>query len=56
MSRCGFVVSASRPEVAKGKVVYSARMQHMDVIRGERLFFRRSLEECRWSSRSDAAA
>ena len=38
MSRYGFVVSASRPEVAKGKVVYSARMRHMDVIRGERLF------------------
>ena len=38
MSRYGFVVSASRPEVAKGKVAYSARMRHMDVIRGERLF------------------
>ena len=38
MSRYGFVVSASRPEVAKGKVVYSARMRHMDVIRGEQLF------------------
>ena len=38
MSRYGFVVSASRPAVAKGKVVYSARMRHMDVIRGERLF------------------
>ena len=33
MSRYGFVVSASRPEVSKGKVVYSARMRHMDVIR-----------------------
>lgn len=38
MSKYGFVVSASRPEVAKGKVAYSARMRHMDVIRGERLF------------------
>ena len=38
MSRYGFVVSASRPEVAKGKVVYSARMRHLDVIRGEQLF------------------
>ena len=38
MSRYGFVVSASRPEVAKGKVAYSARMRHMDVLRGERLF------------------
>ena len=38
MSRYGFVVSASRPEVAKGKVAYSARMRHMDVIRGEQLF------------------
>ena len=36
MSRYGFVVSASRPEVAKGKVVYSARMRHLDVIRGRR--------------------
>ena len=35
MSRYGFVVSASRPEVAKGKVAYSARMRHMDVIRGD---------------------
>ena len=35
MSRYGFVVSASRPEVAKGKVVYSARMRHVDVIRGD---------------------
>ena len=34
MSRYGFVASASRPEVAKGKVAYSARMRHMDVIRG----------------------
>ena len=36
MSRYGLVVSASWPEVAKGKVVYSARMRHLDVIRGRR--------------------
>ena len=35
----GVVVSASRPEVAKGKVAYSARMRHVDVIVGHyRLF------------------
>ena len=38
MSRCGFIVPAVKNRLSGGKAAYSARMRHMDVIRGERLF------------------
>ena len=38
MSRYGFVVSAVKNRLSGGKAAYAARMRHMDVIRGERLF------------------
>ena len=38
MSRYGFIVSAVKNRLSGGKAAYSARMRHMDVIRGERLF------------------
>ena len=38
MSRYGFVVSAVKNRLSGRKAVYAARMRHMDVIRGERLF------------------
>lgn len=38
MSRYGFVVSAVKNRLSGGKATYAARMRHMDVIRGERLF------------------
>ena len=38
MSRYGFIVSAVKNRLSGGKAAYAARMRHMDVIRGERLF------------------
>ena len=38
MSRCGFIVSAVKNKLSGGKTAYAARMRHVDVIRGERLF------------------
>ena len=38
MSRYGFIISAVKNRLSGGKAAYAARMRHMDVIRGERLF------------------
>ena len=38
MSRYGFIVSAVKNRLSGRKAAYAARMRHMDVIRGERLF------------------
>lgn len=38
MSRWGFVVSAAKNRLSGSKATYAARIQHMDVVRGEALY------------------